>query len=473
MSEQNRPQVAIPLPAGKKNAVQWGCILLMLSVAMYGTVFATLTSPILESIGAMNYVSLFTIFAGFGVALMTPIGGKLGEIVGRRNIVVIPGLICVAAGAGIAFVRSLWPLMFLRLLVSLAQGAFTASPYILVGMINERKDVPKAMGLLATAVAVGGFGGSILAGILTDAGLLKAAILMPAIPALLAVLLIGKNLPNLKREGVSIDKAGIACLTLTLAGFVLAFNFGPSMGWTHPLILVGFAAFIFGLFALIAAEKKAADPLIPLKLFKNKAYVSILLVNFIYFFYNTAMNSYAPIGAMRVMGVSTTAAGTLQMPRTLVTIFLPTLAGAWVGRKSGNRWKAMALATGLVALPFAVMGMTTPSTPLLVYLGALAVSGIAESFRSVSFTPSAQAALEPQDMGIGTSLCNFVSSLASTIAATIYGLAYNLCTAADATNVANIQAGVNWVFRIVALVNLIGFVIVLLVIRPQMEKEEK
>ncbi|MBQ5760588.1 MAG: MFS transporter, partial [Clostridia bacterium] len=192
MSEQNRPQVAIPLPSGKKNAVQWGCVFLMLSVAMYGTVFATLTSPILESINALNYISLFTIFAGFGVALMTPIGGKLGEIVGRRNIVVIPGLICVAAGAGIAFVRSLWPLMILRLIVSLAQGAFTASPYILVGMINERKDVPKAMGLLATAVAVGGFGGSILAGILTDAGLLQAAILMPAVPALLAVLLIGK-----------------------------------------------------------------------------------------------------------------------------------------------------------------------------------------------------------------------------------------------------------------------------------------
>ena len=53
--QQTQPQVAIPLPKGKKNAVQIGCICMMLSVAMYGLVFATLTSPILESVNAMGY----------------------------------------------------------------------------------------------------------------------------------------------------------------------------------------------------------------------------------------------------------------------------------------------------------------------------------------------------------------------------------------------------------------------------------
>ncbi len=471
MSEQNQSVPAIPLPERQKQAVQWGCVLLMLSVAMYGSIFGTLTSPLLERIDAMSYVSLFTIFGGFGVTLMTPIGGKLSEIVGRRDIVVIPGLVCVAAGVAIAFVRSLWPLMALRLLVSLAQGTFTASPYILAGMIHVRKDVPRAMGLLATAVAVGGFGGSILAGLLTDAGMLWAAILTPALPALAAILLIGRNLPNLKRETASVDVPGIAALTLTLAGFVLAFNFGPTLGWSHLLVLAGFALLLFGTVAVYIAEKKASDPLIPLRLFKNRAYLSLLLVNFIYFFYSTAMTAYAPIGAMHVIGASTTAAGTLQLPRTAITIFLPALAGTWVGKKNTNRWKAMALATGLVALPYAVMGMTTTTTPLMVYLVSLAISGIAESFRSVSFTPSAQATLDTRDLGVGTSLFSFSSSLASTISATVYGLAYNLCTAAAPANTANIQAGVNWVFRIVAIVNLAGLLVVLLIIRPQMKKE--
>lgn len=144
--QQTQPQVAIPLPKGKKNAVQIGCICMMLSVAMYGLVFATLTSPILESVNAMGYVSLFSIFAGMGVSIMTPIGGKLGDLIGRRNIVVIPGIICAVCGIAFAFVRSLVPLMILRLLIGFAQGAFTAAPYIIAGLINERKDVPKGNG---------------------------------------------------------------------------------------------------------------------------------------------------------------------------------------------------------------------------------------------------------------------------------------------------------------------------------------
>lgn len=470
--EQAQPAVAIPLPKGKKNLVQIGCICMMLSVAMYGLVFATLTAPILESVNAMGYVSLFSIFGAIGVSIMTPIGGKLGDLIGRRNIVVIPGIICAVSGIAFAFVRSLIPLMILRLLVSLAQGAFTAAPYIIAGLINERKDVPKAMGMLATAIAVGGFGGSIIAGILTDMGLLTVAILMPAVPLILGVVLIGLNMPNQKREGkVTIDIPGIVALIVALCGILLALNFGSSIGWTNPGIIAGFVIGLIALFALIKIEDKSVEPIIPLKLFKNKNYTILLVVGFICYFYQNAMNVYAPIGALQVIGTSTSTAGALQMPRTLLTIFLPTIAGAWVGKKAANNWKAMAIATLLTAIPMAVMGFTTPNTSIMIYFVALAITGIAESFRSVSITPAAQATLQPQDMGVGTSLVNFVNSLAGTIAAAVQGAFYNINTAADPTNVVKIQSGVNMVFIMTAIVSLAGFVIVLLVIRPQMSKQ--
>lgn len=441
---------------------------MMLSVAMYGLVFATLTSPILESVNAMGYVSLFSIFAGMGVSIMTPIGGKLGDLIGRRNIVVIPGIICAVCGIAFAFVRSLVPLMILRLLIGFTQGAFTAAPYIIAGLINERKDVPKAMGMLATAIAVGGFGGSIIAGILTDMGLLKVAILMPAVPLILGVVLIGLNMPNVKREGkVSIDIPGIIALVVALAGILLALNFGSSM-MGNPAIIAGFVIGIVALVVLVKIEGKSAEPLIPLKLFKNSQYTVLLIVGFICYFYQSAMNVYAPIGAMKVMGAPTSAAGALQMPRTIITIFLPTIAGVWVGKKASNAWKAMVVGTLFVAVPMAVMGFTTPSTSIIIYFVALTITGIAESYRSVSITPSAQATLQPADMGVGTSLVNFVNSLANTIAATVFGVAYNLSTSADPTNVANIQNGVNSVFRLAAIVAVIGLVLVIFVVRPKM-----
>ena len=433
---QEQPQVAIPLPKAKKNLVQIGCICMMLSVAMYGLVFATLTAPILEKVDAMGYVGLFSIVGAIGVSIMTPIGGKLGDLIGRRNIVVIPGIICALAGFAFAFVRSLIPLMILRLIVSLAQGAFTAAPYIIAGLINERKDVPKAMGMLATAIAVGGFGGSIIAGILTDMGLLTVAILMPAIPLILGIVLIGMNMPNQKREGkVTIDVPGMIALIVNI-------------------------------------ENKAAEPLIPMKLFKNKNYTVLLIVGFICYFYQNAMNYYAPIGAMQVMGASTSAAGALQMPRTLITIILPTIAGAWVGKKAANAWKAMVIGTSLAMIPMAVMALVTNSgASIMIYFVALAVTGIAESFRAVSITPTAQEMLAPEDMGIGTSLVNFANSLSGTIAVAVFAVAYNASTSADPTNVALIQNGVKSVFWTAAVVTLIGLLLVIFIVKPEMSKK--
>jgi MFS family permease len=364
--------------------------------------------------------------------------------------------------------------MTLRLIIGFAQGAFTAAPYIIVSLINERKDVPKAMGMLATAIAVGGFGGSIIAGILTDMGLLTVAIIMPSAPLILGIILIGLNLPNQKRDGkVTIDVPGIIALVIALCGILLALNFGSSIGFTNPYVILGFVIGIIGVIGLIKVEEKASEPLIPLHLFKNKNYTVLLLVGFICYFYQTAMTTYAPIASMQVMGSSTSIAGALQMPRTIITIVLPTIAGAWVGKKSSNAWKAMAISTLLAALPMAVMGFTTPSTSVMLYFIALAVTGISESFRAVSITPSAQAALSAQDMGVGTSLVNFVNSLALTISGAICGVAYNLKIAADSTSVQNIQSGVNSVFMLSAVVSIIGFLIVIFVVKPLMTNKEK
>ncbi|MDY5211991.1 MFS transporter [Intestinibacter sp.] len=473
-NERMQQTVAIPLSKSKRNLVQIGCICMMLSVSMYGLVFSTLTAPILESVNAMGYVGLFSIFAALGVSIMTPIGGKLGDIIGRRNIVVIPGILCVICGIAFAFVRSLVPLMVLRLLISLTQGAFTAAPFIIVGLINEKKDVPKAMGMLAAAVAVGGFVGSIVAGILTDMNMLTVAIIMPAVPLILGIVFIGLNMPNQKREGkVKIDVPGIIALVVTLCAILLSLNFGSSIGWLHPVIIGGFVLGIAALFALIKIEAKADEPIIPLSLFKNKNYTILLVVGFAGYFYQNAMNVYGPIAAMQVMGKSASITGALQMPRTILTIVVPIIAGTWVGKKTSNMWKAMVLATALAGIPMIVLGFTSTTTPIMLYFVALAVTGIAESFRSVSITPAAQSMLSPEEMGVGTSFVNFFNSLSGTIGATVFAVAYNMNTAADPTNVELIQKGVNSVYWVAGIVGIIGLVIVILFVRPQMSDKKE
>jgi len=459
--------VAVPLSKAKKFGVQMGCICMMLSVAMFGLSLATLQAPILEEMNAMGYFSLLTIFASLGLSIMTPIGGKLGDLIGRRNIVIIAGLICALCGIGMGFIRVPGLFMVLRLVLGAAQGAFIAAPYILICEINEAKDVPKAMGFLSSAVAVGGFGGSIIAGILTDMGYLNIAIMFPAIPLIIGVILIGLNMPNKKREGaVHVDGKGIITLTISLFCILLALNYGPKIGWSDPRILIGFVVGILALVLLVKIEKKVDEPMIPMNLFANKDY-SLLLVVFICYFYMNAMNTYAPLAVQKILGKSTAISGALQMPRTIITIILPAIVGVWVGKKARNIWKAIAVATIVVAAAFFAMGFTTTSTPVTLYFVALAATGIAESFRAVSITPAAQTTLPGKDLGIGTSLVNFVNSLSGLIAAAVFGISYDINTKADPANVSNITAGVNSVFIIAAVISIIGFLLVIFVIRPR------
>ena len=471
----NTPSSAvILLPKGKKNLVQFGAICLTISIACYGLALSTLITPILERVNAMGYVSLLSVVSALGITIMTPIGGKLGDIFGRRQVIVIAGIACILFGFGVAYAPNLVILIVCRFGLSIAQGAFMAAPYIIVGLINDKKDVPKAMGFLAMALSVGGFVGSIIAGFLSDLDMLEAAILFPAIPLLIGVALIGLFYPNDKNAGdAKIDMVGILYLVIALCGILLPLSYGSSMGWMNPVILGGFGAGIVFAILLYRYEQRVEEPVIPVHMLKNRTYLAFVLVGFFCFFYRCAMDVYTPIAALNVMGTSLTTAGSLQFPRAVVTMILPVFAGAWVGKKSGNMWKAMAIASALAAIPMFLMGLTRETTPVILYFVLFAITGIAESFRGVSVTPAAQACLKTEEIGVGTALVNFANSLSSSIAVAVYGVVYNKFTAADPANTENIKNGVNAVFWTAGIVSMIGLALVVFWVRPLLEKQEK
>ena len=473
MSDNNSSSSVIALSKSQKFKVQAGCVCLMIATSMVWLSLATIQAPILQKMDAMKYFSLLSIFSSLGLSIMTPIGGKLSDLIGRKNIILIAGSISAICVIGLGVVHTILPFMILRLLLGAAQGTFLSTPYILAREINEPKDVPKIMGLLSSSIALGGFMGSIIAGYLADMGHLSLAIMFPAVLLILGLILIGANLPNHRREGkVDIDVKGIIFLAIALSGILLGLNYGPKIGWFDIKIIVGFIVGIVALIIFIQIEKSATEPIIPLYLFKNSKYIVLLLVGFICYFYMNGVYAYAPLAVRDVLGKSSATAGSLQLPRTIITLLLPIFAGAWVGKSIKNIWKAIGIATLLVALPLLAMSFTGQNTNVLLYFVAISITGIAESFRSVSITPAAQSALERKDLGVGTSLVNFVNTLSGLIAAAVFGVAYDINTKANPNDVGNIISGINSIFLIYAIVSFIGFILAIFVVRKLIEVKE-
>ena len=114
--------ILTPLPKSKKTAVTAGCILLMLSITMFGVGFFVIQGPILAEMNASEAYSLLTLLASLGLSVMTPIGGRLGDLFGRRKLVLISGLLCILCSIGMSFIRSILPFFILRFLLGPPKG---------------------------------------------------------------------------------------------------------------------------------------------------------------------------------------------------------------------------------------------------------------------------------------------------------------------------------------------------------------
>lgn len=458
------------LPASKKTMIFIGCLFMMLSLSAFGLSLSTIQQPLLNSMGEPGMFSLVTVLASISMCIMTPVGGRISDMIGGRQVILVFGLLTLVLSIVLGFCSAFWPFVIVRVLTAMATGAFVSTPFLLVREIYENDQVPSRMGILTAALSLGSLIGSYGAGFFADHHMMFLAIVFPAVFLIAGIPLIYLNLPKLPTRQSKFDFVGMILLALSLSTLFLALNYAAQLTFHSPLIWAGIIAGIGFAVLFVLAEKKIAQPLISMNLFTNKQFSLILFIAFLTFWYLIAMNAYAPLAVQELMNGTTAQSGSLQIPRAIVTIVLPGLVGAWVVRKPGRMWKAMAIASALIFIPFAGMIFIGPHMPIWFVMALLALNGVGDCFRSVSVTPAAQSQLRPDQMGIGTSLMSFATSLAGVFASCVYGLAYDSLSQATPGLRGQID-GLDTVFLIAAGTGLLAFILVVFVYRPMADKQ--
>lgn len=448
-----------------------GCLLLAVSMSAFGLSLANIQSLSLQMMNGMGSFSLITALTSASLCVMTPIGGSLMDILGTRKVVFYFGSIVCVCGILLAFTTNLTLYIVLRVLLSAANGAFASIPFVAIRQIYPPAQVPKMVGYLSSALAVGGFLGSWFAGILVDNNMMGLACCFPVLFLAPGIFLVCRYLPETPKTGAKrrLDWGGIFLLALNLFCLVFTLNYGPILGWTSGLILAGAAGMILALIAFIWWENRSASPLIPLHLFKQKAYVLVLMIAGLCIIYLTAINVYVPQAVQQLMGQSATVSGTLQIPRTILAILVPGFAGVWVAKSYKNYWKALAGAAILIAVASGCLVFIGKNMPLWFVIAMIALTGIADSLRTVATTPAAQSLLKPQDMGIGTSMVGFIISLMGVIASALFSIAYNSLTAATPGPV-GLTEGIDTVLLISCAAAVISLLLDVLLWRPIYQK---
>lgn len=449
----------------QRKMVMAGCLCLMLAISSYGLSLSTIQGPILRSLGGIDYFSQITVLSSIAICVMTPIGGRLCDMIGGSKLILIFGILSVISGLLLSFVPVLGVFLVFRVVLAAAQGAYASLPYILVRQIYPAKETPKAIGYLTMMMAIGSLIGSYLAGFLEGAGLMSIAMAFPLIPLAVAIPLIYKNLDSKPTIPFKLDWPGIILLTISLAGILMGLNNGPTVGWFSMQILLDFAVGIIALIGFIYWENRASVPVIPMRMFRMKEYSLLMIIAFCLMFYMNGMNVYIPKAVQDILQAGSAASGALQIPRTIMTMILPSFCGAWVVKHYSNIWKGLTISGIFVIIPFALLIFIGPKMPVWFIMAVLALTGVADSFRSVSLLPAVQNIVEPQDIGVATSMIGFMSTLSGSIASAFFGLAYDSLTKATA-GIRGMINGTDTICLITTVVAIIGTLLIVLFFRP-------
>jgi EmrB/QacA subfamily drug resistance transporter len=403
-----------------------GVMLSLFLASMESTVVATAMPTIVGQLGGLEHYSW--VFSAFMLASTTtvPLFGKLSDIYGRRKVYVaamalflIGSVLCGQAG-------TLTQLILARAVQGIGAGGIMPLAFILIGEMFSLEQRTRMQGVFSGVWGVSSIAGPLLGGFLVDQFSWHWIFYINVFPGLLAGALVAFGWRDrvYSHERPAVDYAGAALLSAGVLVFLLGLmELGTSRGW---IFLV---SAIVLLLILIRVERRAADPILPIALFRDRLFSTATGHGLMSGWGVFGTLSFIPLFVQSVLGTSPTQAG--------ITI-TPMLLG-WVGASIlGTR---VLLSVGYRRLSLIGTGIFVAGAFLLAFFGAdsnqtsvmafVSLMGIGMGFSIPAFVIAVQTTVERRHLGTATSMLQFSRSMGGTLGVSIMGAALSARLAAN------------------------------------------
>jgi EmrB/QacA subfamily drug resistance transporter len=331
-----------------------GAIMLALFL---GALDQTIVGPVLPKIstelkGADFYTWVVTAYLVTSTAAI-PVYGKLSDYFGRKPML-LTGIVLFLIGSVLSGLsQTMWQLILFRGVQGLGAGALFPISLAVIGDLFTPAERGKYQGLFGGVFGIAFLVGPFLGGVLTD-NISWHWIFFVNVPVgLISLYLISRLLPMVhpQNKKFTLDIPGVVTFTGAIVPVLVALTLAENGNWLDPFVLGWFGVGIVFLVAFLVAETKAADPMIPLDLFRNRTFAVSVVATFFAVFGFSVLIIFLPLWFQIVQGASTTASGYLLLPFLFGLIFSSILAGFLVSRT--GRYKNLLL----IALVMMVAGL--------------------------------------------------------------------------------------------------------------------
>ena len=384
------------------------------------TIVATALPAIAASLGEVERVSWVVTAYLIAITIAAPVYGRLGDAFGRRRLMLAALAIFMIASLLCALAPSIELLTAARVLQGLGGGGLMVSAFAMIGELFEPRERAKYQGYSSAAFTLASVVGPIGGGYLTDL-LGWRSVFLVNLPIALAVFAVVAIAMKRRADGQrhTVDYAGGVLLAIATVAVVYWADHlfdGTGTSWINlalPVIaIVTIAAFI-------AVERRAPEPIIPLRLFANRTVTLVAVISLLVGIGTLGMYFYFALYVQMITGVSPGAMGLLLTPLPIAVSIASILSGRAVARTGRYKWLPVAgIALGTLLMPTYLW--VGPQTPTPVLLLGFAVFGVSMGLVFQTLLTAIQAAAPPKDIGAATA----VITQARTVGASL-GLALN------------------------------------------------
>ncbi|MGW2641986.1 DHA2 family efflux MFS transporter permease subunit [Streptomyces sp. NPDC001348] len=403
--------------------VSIGALLLgLLLAALDQTIVSTALPTIVSDLGGLEHLSWVVTAYLLASTAATPLWGKLGDQYGRKKLFQTAIVIFLIGSALCGMARDMPQLIGFRALQGLGGGGLMVLSMAIVGDIVPPRERGRYQGLFGAVFGATSVLGPLLGGLFTEHLSWRWVfyVNLPVGVVALAVIATALRIPR-RAAHHAIDYLGTFLIAAVATCLVLVASLGgTTWRWASPQI-IGLAVLgVVLAVAFVAVERRAAEPVLPLKLFGIRTFTLAAVISFIVGFAMFGAMTYLPTFLQVVHGVSPTMSGVHMLPMVFGLLLSSTVSGQIVSRT--GRWKVFPLAgTAVTALGLLLLHRLDEHSSTAVMSVYFFVFGLGLGLVMQVLVLIVQNAVSYEDLGVATSGATFFRSIGASFGVAIFG----------------------------------------------------